>query len=57
MEFENTGTYEIVEYSFITTEGDIKKGTKVIYYTPNGDEYTIEEYREEKYLLPGFIKK
>ena len=56
-QFETPGSYEIIEYSFTTTEGVIKNGLKVIYYTPSGMEYTIEEYRGDKYLMPGFLKK
>jgi hypothetical protein len=57
MEFETPGTYETIEYTFTTEDSTIINGIKVVYYTPYGEEYTIEEYRGIEYLMPGFIEK
>lgn len=57
MQFETPGTYETIEYTFTIGDGIIRNGIKVIYYTPSGEEYTIEEYRGIEYLIPGFIEK
>lgn len=58
MEFEQKGSYELQEYTFVVPGStEEKSGAKVIYYTPKGEQYTVEEFVGIDNIMPGFDPK